>query len=222
MSEKYEFPLASAAEWQLGSNIGTIRKRRLIEMPFENIVRRIVNNAELCDYGRNKIRKFPGSWRAWVKLILPSQTVDLFHNGAGGYRAAFYLSIEHGAAANRYLINCLLEKLESQCRARPKRGCPWDFVAASLSDADAKAWIHQGVWSRLKKVIDRNLQVDHWAENARKLTPEDRKLAVWAQLTPLSERGLDIKGGCVDENLCSIGKQLKPQRDKQLHLLGFT
>jgi hypothetical protein len=216
------FEIAPASEWRLEQNIGTARRKRLLETPFDSIVNRISEQATLRDYGSERIKKFPGSKRVWIKLILPRKIIDLFHNGAGGYRAQYYLGVEQGETANRYLINSLFRRLKKLCRESSKRTCTWNFAEASLSDSDAKAWIHQGTWLRTRKLADRILKVDRWIDNDKTLKSPDTNISIWAQLAPDCETGLDIFGGCIDENFHSIGKKLKPRRSQQLHDQGYT
>jgi hypothetical protein len=217
-----KFGIVSCTEWQLAQNVGDNRKKRLLETSFDSIVQRITDQATLEDYGRQKIRDYPGSKRVRIKLVLPPQTVDLFHNGAGGYRAQYCLGIQRGKDANRYVIDRLLEKLERLCANQPKRGCCWEFIKASLCDPDAWIWIHQGHWLRRKSLTDRNLIVKAWIKNGETQQLRKRALPIWARLTPDGEARLDVKGGSVDRCFNSIGVQLKPYRSGELHDLGYT
>lgn len=217
-----EFGIASATEWQLERRIGKNRKRRLLEKSFDTIVQQISEKAELHDYGCKEIRRFPGLKRVWFKLILEPPIVDLFHNGAGGYRAQFYLDIRQGVKANRCVIESLLAPLESLCAARPKEGCSWRFIQASLCHHDAKVWIHEGAWLTDNRSADQNLVIDRWEQNARKITLQHRFEPSWARLTPKSESQLELKGGCVDETFVPVDVQLKPSRSLELHDHGYT
>ena len=216
------FGTAPDTKWHLTQNVGAARKRRLLETSFANIVQQITKQARLHGYGRQKSKVYPDSKRVRIKLVLPPQTVDLFHNGAGGYRAQYYLGIQQGEAANRYIIDCLLEKLKWMCSDQPKRGCCWEFIEASLRDPDAKVWVHQGLWMRHKRIDDRNLVVEAWLRNGNTLNLRKKAIPIWAQLTPDGETRLDLKGGCVNDKFHSIGVQLKPFRSKELHELGYT
>jgi hypothetical protein len=115
-----------------------------------------------------------------------------------------------------------MEKLQTFCLAQSKRGCNWEFIEASLRHPDAKVWIHQGRWLRWKKRADRNLSVDTWLANAKTMPLRDKRIPIWAQLTPNGECQLDLKGGFVDEKLESIGKPPKPHRSKELSDFGYT
>ena len=216
------FGIAPATEWQLERNVGDARERRLRETSFDSIVEQITKQAELHDYGCEKIHNFPGSKRVWINLILPRQTVDLFHSGAGGYRAQFYLGIRQGEAANRYLIDSLCAAFKCLCAARPKQGCPWEFIEASLCHRDAKIWIHEGAWLSDNIPTDQNLVVDRWEQNADRNTLQHRFEPFWAKLTPDRETQLQLKGGCVDETFQPIDVQLKPSRSQELHDHGYT
>ncbi|MHB1218536.1 MAG: hypothetical protein ACYC1L_10110, partial [Alphaproteobacteria bacterium] len=161
--------------------------------------------------------------RIVVLLCASKRTIDLLHNGAGGYRAQFYSGVSCGERANRYIIRKLKSKIGTLCLEANIRTCPSSFVSASLEDEDTKVWIHQGVWLRAKSHTDRNLLVPRWKKNARLLKPCRTKLAVWATLTPANETRIEIKGGSVDkESLESVGLRLKPNRSRELSAVGFT
>ena len=73
----------------------------------------------MVDHGQEKLSDHPGLKRVWLVLALSSETVDLFHNGAGGYRAQFYLGVRQGEDANRCVIDAMLGKLEGLCATQP-------------------------------------------------------------------------------------------------------
>jgi len=216
------FLTVSETEWKLSRGIGAARRRRLLETSFDTIVQQVTAQAQLRSYGRHQIKEYPGSKRVQFELVLPSLTVDLFHNAAGGYRAQYYIGIQQGEEANRHIIACLLEKIKRLCSEEIKRSRRWEFIEASLRDPDAKLWIHQGTWMRYRKIADRNLEVEAWMRNGNTQNLRNRLIPVWAQLTPACETRLELKGGCVDDNLRSVGAQLKPFRSMELHELGYT
>ncbi len=216
------FGIVPATEWQLERRIAKSRKRRLLDNSFDSIVQQITEQAELRDYGCEEIKKFPGSKRVWFKLILESSIVDLFHNGAGGYRAQFYLDILQGEKANRCVIDSLVTPLKCLSAARPKEDCSWGFIEASLCHHDAKVWIHEGAWLTDNRPADQNLVIGRWEQNAHKITLQYRFEPTWARLTPENETQLELKGGCVDETFVSIDVQVKPSRSLELHDHGYT
>ena len=216
------FRRVSNEEWRLGSNLNHGRRERLLTSSFETIVDGIVDHMQLCYYKRESVKAHPGSNRVTISISVPESVVDLFHNGAGGYRAQFYVGITEGERANRSVIDALLPILKPRVEADPKRGCPWVLVEASLSDVDAKVWIHQGSWLRWRATSDRNLQVQRWIESGDRMTLRNVHLPVWAQLTPASETRLKLCGGAVDAGLRTVGAHLKPYRSMELNDLGFT
>ncbi len=93
------FGIVSDSKWQLDGNIGAARKKRLQETSFESIVRQIISEAELSFFKRENNRHHPGFKRICITLAMPCKTLDLFHNGAGGYRAQFYDNVQQGERA---------------------------------------------------------------------------------------------------------------------------
>lgn len=216
------FRMVPSRIWRLGDGVAGQRRRRLLETPFEEIVRRVVDEARLTSMSSERIKRIIGARRVLVKLTLSREVVDLFHNGAGGYRAQYYLGTTQGEKANRYAINCLLPRIRELCAARPKRGCEPDSVDASMRDPDAKVWIHQGTWLRDRGLADRNLAVQRWIDNSQTMELKNKRISIWAELTPSNETKLDIKGGCVDSEGRSLGIKLKLCRSDEISELGFT
>ena len=217
-----EFGIVPAREWKLKEAVGACRRTRLLETPFDSIVQQIADEAVLTEYRWCEIEKLRNAKRIWIRLALPPQTVDLFHNGAGGYRAQFYLSVEQGEAANACVINSLLRRARILCAAQPNLSCRWESLEASLCHRDAKIWIHEGAWLSDNKPCVRNLIVDRWERNSYKITLAYRFEPCWAKLTPDSEIHLELKGGCVDQAFRSIDVSLKPSRSRELYEHGYT
>ena len=216
------FEIISDTEWQLDERVVYPRRDRLLTTSFEIIVERMSAEVKVNKYKRNHVKAHAGARRAVVEIRLSPEVMDLFHNGAGGYRAQFYLGVSHGEAANRYVIDSLLPSVRDAVVQRSKRGCPWGLVKASLCDPDAKAWIHQGLWIRSKKLIDRNLNVERWQHNGTTMSLRKQLLPIWALLTPECETRLQLMGGSVDSKFRSLNVQLKPDRSQELYDLGFT
>ncbi len=216
------FAVVSEDIWQLSAKIGPGRRKRLLETPFEEIVQRIVREARLGGHGRQGIKKHPSSKRVLLNLETSAEAIDLFHNGAGGYRAQFLIGVSQGIIANRFVIDALLNRLECLCKANPTRGCTWDFVERSLCDRDAKVWIYQGIWFRQCRLLDRHLFVERWRRNGEEMVLRRRRIPTWAKLTPSSETRLQLKGGCLDEAHRTIGVPTKSGRSEELHCFGYT
>ena len=209
-------------EWRIGTNVELGRKQRLLETDFGTITDEVSRQLHLAYFKRERLREHSEAFRVVLTVCLPAKVVDELHNGAGGYRAQFYLGVSQGERANRHLIDRMLPVLQSACRDEHKRGCPWSFVEASLSGTDAKVWIHQGDWLRRKRHSDRNLMTPRWLQNSESMNLRCGKIGVWAQLTPAQETRVVLKGGAVDHGNQSLGIVLKPSRSQELYDFGFT
>jgi hypothetical protein len=210
------FGIVAESDWRLSENIESARKDRLLTTPFKTIVEAITREAKPSCWQREKIR---GHIRAVINLSLSSQTVDLFHNGAGGYRAQYYLGTDLGETANRYAIDYLLPHLRHLYAGAQERPCPWELLETSLMHRDAKIWIREGPWLTDTPAAGQNLAVARWQRN--KPNPTKGFEARWAELTPEDENCLVLKGGCLDGN-GAPGKSLKSCRSREIHELGCT
>lgn len=216
------FGIVPESDWQLCDQIGTDRKRRLLNTPFDKILLRMVAEAKLDDYKPDPNDHAPNLHRALFELRLPSEVVDLFHNGAGGYRAQYYIGVHEGENANRYAVDKMRGALKRLRVMHHRPDCDQDFIEASLSDPGAKIWVHEGAWLSDNKPDDRKLVVDRWEQNASKGIWDHRFEPSWAQLTPNNETGLDIKGGWIDENFASVPSANKPHRSQEIRDFGYT
>ncbi len=216
------FGIVPESDWHLCDRIGADRKRRLLNTPFDQILSRTVAEAELDDYKPDPCKHAPNLRRALFEFRLPNEVVDLFHNGAGGYRAQYYIGVCEGENANRYTIDEMRGTLKKLLTMHHGPDCDWDFIEISLSDPWAKIWIHESAWFTDNKSDDRNLVVDRWKQNASKNTLWHRFEFSWAQLTPDNETGLDIKGGWIDESFASAPSANKLHRSQEIHDFGYT
>jgi hypothetical protein len=153
--------------WILTEAVTGARRQALLSTPFEAIVAEIASRGTP---GKTKFRSNhdpifdhrPGSLKRYcVEIRLPCNLVDMFHNGAGGYRAQFYESIELGDEANAYCRDAILPLIRSQEIARRQNWMDTP-AAASLYCQTTKVWIHQGRWIRPPRLRLRNLRVQRW------------------------------------------------------------
>lgn len=150
-------------------------------------------------------------------LELPSDVIDLFHNGAAGYRAQFYQGMDAGVRANRRVIDAVLPSiLAGSWEPSP------EHIRASLGDPDAKVWICEiGGWMD-GGPEQFGLKVEQWEMNASKFGMQHRFDAHHAWLTPEHVTKLEVKGGCLNEAFEPAGIVLKPNRSQELRDHGFT
>ena len=202
------FGIVPDTEWHLKDRIGIDRKKRLLNTPLEEIISRIVTTAEFCDLKPEPYKKGLDLKlkRISFRLRLPSQIVDLFHNGAGGYRAQYYLSVSDGENASRCVITEVQESLKKRRAELSDIQCSLEFIEASLCHHQAKIWIYEGRWLTDNASADRNLVVDRWEESANTKIWPYRFEASWVQLTPDSEALLDLKGGWINTALKHVDR----------------
>jgi hypothetical protein len=150
-----------------------------------------------------------------------AEPVDLFHNGAAGLRAQYYLSAGVGDAANHAAVRALGQVALSALAAHPVRGLSICWVHDSLEDAGAsKIWIYQRRWLRAPAPSTRQLFVPRW-NRAAALTRDQRLRRGYAELAPQWENRLVIKGGFRTKDGFPLAT-LKPGRSQDIHSDGFT
>jgi hypothetical protein len=215
------FVLIEPSIWRLSNRLDAGRKSRLLAIPFLEIVDRLVASVRWTRCHPQPLRTRDGYTRAELELKFPTDLADLFHNGAGGYRAQYYEDMELGERANRHAIEALFAKLKQLPIPKGEHDCEWDFIEVSLSDPDAKIWIsEEGPWYWNTSEEAQNLSVSRWLQNAPRIA--DRTFERWHPgLTPDDEPRLEIKGGALDDKLVG-GIVLKPFRSEDVHDLGFT
>jgi hypothetical protein len=157
------FTIVPEHVWILTPAVNDVRRQALLSTPYEDIVATIVSRANVGKLRAERNKKSilghpPQSLkRSRVEIRLPCNIVDLFHNGAGGYRAQFYESIQLGEEANEFCRNKILALVKFQETKKDP------LAAASLSCETAKVWIGQGRWLHQKWKCLRNLQVPRWS-----------------------------------------------------------
>lgn len=215
------FDIVPASEWLLSERVTGCRRERLLNTSFADIVSHLTGAAVVRSVKRKEMCKHRGWYRVEVSLQAPAPLVDLFHNGAGGYRAQFYLSELAGQRANRHVLNAFKHQVIGHCRRSPDAACPEAFVRASLSHWDAKAWIAEGEWLEGIEYEHRDLRVARWVASAD--SDDHPAFNKWFPfLAPAAPDRIEIKGGRLDADLKPSPHPLKPKRSKEINQFGFT
>lgn len=228
------FMCVNARDWVFSSSISGPRLHRLRSTSFVNLTKQIAQNCSVYSFRREGMKANQNAFRLNVVLEVDQKLVDIFHNGACGYRAQFYCGLKNGESANHYFINAIKPIIMKEVSSNPKRTCPVQFVDFSVSSKDAKAWIHQSrTWIRPPRLNDRNLSVWIWHSNHKVLksngslswgSPKTSFIKngdVYCQLTPDRERFIDIKGAFATLG-CTPVPPPKQHRSEQLRDCGFT
>lgn len=214
--------------WILTDAVDDARRRALLSTPYEAIVAEIASKGVLSESKAvpNTDSIFdhtPGSLARYrIEIQLPCDIVDLFHNGAGGYRAQFYESIELGEKANDYCRDAVLSLLACQ-RTKKDRNWIGTPEAASLYCRTTKVWIHQGLWLRQEWIRLRNLRVSRWQCDEKTADTDRRERWRRSMLAPDHETRINLIGGWLrSSDQKPLGKNHKPLRSRHIHYLGFT
>jgi hypothetical protein len=208
--------------WNLSRQLTSRRRSRLLLAPdYEQVVGGLTSQMSLAKVAREKSRDAPGYFRAVVTIRVRATALDIFYNGASGYRAQYFHAAELGTLANRFAIDRLLPAIIPLIAAANKRTCKVEWVEKSFRDSDAKLWPHQGTWLRCAQRADQNLLVERWLARQNDPDKKSRKRAKRSMLTPTNERLLELKGGFLSRTGKSLGT-FKPTRSQDIHELGFT
>lgn len=215
------FTLVSSAIWPFSHKIAKTRREELYAFEFGQIVGMLVSGAQRSMV-RGEFNNDPSGGylrhslvRYRVRLLTDAKAVDLFHNGAGGYRAQYYSDPSIGELANQYVCRHLSELVISW-------GCS-SAARSSLSAGSAKAWIAQGRWIRPPRKNLQNLFVERWMCDPRTADAHRRKLWKFSQLTPGEEDRVDLIGGWLRRSdFSSLSVDYKSGRSAQIHFRGFT
>jgi hypothetical protein len=214
--------------WILTEAVSGARRQALLSTPFEAIVAEIASTGIP---GKPKARTncdpifehSPRSLKRYrVEIRLPCNLVDLFHNGAGGYRAQYYESMELGEKANAYCRDAILPLIRSQGVERRANWMDTPAVS-SLYCQTTKVWIGQGRWIRPPRRCLRNLRVPRWQCDEKSADAETKKRWKRSMLTPDDETRINLIGGwlhCSDQK--PLGRNHKPLRSQHIHRFGFT
>src|ERR1022692_935808 len=215
------FGTVGAETWRLKDSQALSRMRRLVPgAPFEQIVAMISCEMTLLKISREQLKSDHRYYRASITLRVKPRAVDLFHNCASGYRAQYYISTGNGERANRYALSTLTGRVIELLNHSPKRTCSPDWVAQSISDPNAKLWIHQGQWLRHAGFSDAILLVSRWLKRMNSADLKHRKKVRWSALAPDAENRIDVKGAYLTLHGEPFGPT-KPDRARDIHELGF-
>ena len=213
-------------EWTIDASIGSSRRMALLDgRKFDRILSDVLGSFEIVSISYKPVKNGEPEKRAVITLLADPEAVDHFHSSSSGYRAQYYVSPSLGESANRAAVDALSERILGLAGTseRFSKAC-MNAIATSLSQPQAKVWIHQGSWLRLRRRVDRVIRVDRWQCNLSSPCKHVRTLALWASLAPSSETRIVLKGGFLLPSGESVPEKGKPPGDRsnEIHSIGFT
>ena len=82
------FVQVSDTEWRLSEYLTPRRRQKLQYSPsYDQLIDRLQRQMAVVEVARERSRDVPGFFRAVVALRVRASALDLFYNGASGYRA---------------------------------------------------------------------------------------------------------------------------------------
>jgi hypothetical protein len=218
------FFLAPRDDWNIDHFVKRSRRDKLLgDTGFDEITARICAEAQLSRVSHEDGEEGDkiGLHRWSITLRASRETIDLWHNSRGSYRAQYYVSQNSGEAANAYALEHLTKLAASLMQADRYRRRHWDRAAVSVCHPYTRVWIHQGLWCHHAKLTDRLLHVQQW-----RIGPGDdkkrRKRKVLGMLIPENETKLKIIGQWLDDTNRPRTTPPKTDRADHIHECGFT
>ena len=101
-------------EWRFRSEQFEVPRLRALQqvVSFSEIAARIAGEMTNIEFRpKEGDKEAKGKKRAEIFFDVGAETLDVFFNGAQGYRAQYYLDTQRGLECNRYLIDLLKGKL---------------------------------------------------------------------------------------------------------------
>lgn len=225
-SNLMRFRRVSSKDWSISDSVSPKRRSRLLRETFPKIVELLCTTLKSVTARRAKnrcpVHGFPPKSlvRTELTIYFPRYVVDLFHNGAGGYRAQYYLSPKLGDHANAVCCKRLLAAVESERALHPRYQD--GKSRRSLNSVHAKVWIGQGRWLWERRIAVRNLTARRWAQAEAK-NKRAKQFQIWAKLMPSDEDRIRLFGAWVEQSTGRpIGRPSKSNRAEEISKIGFT
>jgi hypothetical protein len=190
-------------------------------MPYEEIVAHLEKEAIVVVHKRERDRKSPLFFRAQVTPKAGASTVDRFHSSIGGYRAQFYDSVERGVRGNAYALARLVPLVLDRLDGHLKRTCPAEWFEKSLSDPDAKVWIHQGPGGVTPRWVTVTFESRGGSNSSRLPIRTDGRKRDGRLSPPEEETRIDLKGAFLSLS-GAPSASLRADRALNINQLGFT
>jgi hypothetical protein len=201
---------------------------------FEEIAQRLCRRLRVLSFRgvKGQLGLVKGCVRPeFILETTDASAFDEFFNGRSGYRAAYYSSLERGAATNRAFLEGMLEKLVDHALANPARqNLEEARLRLSLTFQSAKVWLDEEAFS-----FDHQLRIDilvpEWCAAAHDALsafeqhtlpdPPEKEKGIWGVRAPTSFR-LKVKGAFVAVDGSERIPADKRRRAEEIHDYGFV
>ncbi len=208
-----------AAEWRLAATVDGDRRRRLLEEapPPERLIADLADAAlaearagALCLH-RVQACERPGFFRLEAAFRVSAALFDWLFNGRTGYRAAYWLSTQHGMLFNAAAVCALEPAIRLAWENGLLAELEWERFRASALGQDSKLWVTNDSL-HFRSECRGMLLPARWAETD----------GVGTCLPMPVHPGVDIKGTFLDAKGERWLSELKADRHERLHQRGFT
>lgn len=214
------FERLGAEVWKVADTVSSQRRDVLLQPTFEEILGEIISSATCLTGWERRANKCPilthppGTLvRYEMTFLTTSVASDLFHNGAGGIRAQYYVSEELGAEATT--------RAEATIARRLAELEPLPNEQAGLSvfhSTRANVWIVEDQW--MKQSLP-ELCVPRWARPQTMDCVRYEKLRKWGSMMPVMPR-LEVKGAWLLDNHRPLEPTPTPDRCYELNTFGYS
>jgi len=207
-----------AADWRLAETVAAVRLRRLREeAPSpERIIAGLTDTAfaeagagALCLRWVQACDK-PDFFRLEAAFRVSAELFDWIFNGRTGYRAAYWLSPQHGMLFNATALCALESAIKLAWEKGLLAELCWERLRASLLGQESKIWVTNDSL-HFRSECRGELLPARWAETD----------GVGTCLPMPGRPGVDIKGTFLDAKGERWLSELKGDRHERLHQRGF-
>jgi hypothetical protein len=225
-------------EWKFRTDKVSDQRLRSLkqDLSFSAIAERVVaemTNVEFKPEAGDREAK--GRRRARFYFRVGADTLDLFFNGAQGYRAQYYLDPELGIKCNRRVLDTVTDKLVEAVRNTSQDLMTMKEVQKSLESESAKIWIDEDKSTLNQTSRDPDeiqaLEVPRWVAAMHEVLlawsagqspdPTIKTRALLGVQAPEGEC-LKVLGAWIDDNGQEYVVPSKVNRAQEIHQYGFS
>lgn len=214
-------PIVSCDLWQIAETVPEHRRLRLLrDAPapsevIERLAQAAAVEAKACKLEVKWITstEMPCFARIEASFRVTAEVFDWFFNGRTGYRAAYWVSAQHGLLFNAAAITAMEPAIGSAAQEQRSLPVSLEQARASLLGQDSKIW-----------APDPHVCEDGWGKKGLLLPDRWRHREYgYGTCLPMPEPPyIEVKGTFLDADERIWLSCLKQDRHQRLHATGFT